>query len=137
MRGRGSRPRRYTLFTLQSYSEANESTQSVAQAYTKVLSLFKSSLTSTRPTGPSSENQTAMTQDILLLLLPYLSPSDSGSLFELILQPAILSHSDNGVQKRGYKILAKLVESKGESVLGSGGVEGVLGRLDDLSNLLH
>ena len=71
-----------------------------------------------------------MTQDILLLLLPYLSPSDSQSLFELILQPAVLSHTDNGVQKRGYKILAKLVEGKGESVLGSGGVEGVLGRLD-------
>ncbi|KZV69917.1 NUC173-domain-containing protein [Peniophora sp. CONT] len=107
------------------------SDKSIAQAHAKVLSLFKTSLTTpTRSFGPNTENQTSMTQDILIILLPYLSTSDASSLFELILQPAVLAHSDNGVQKRGYKILAKLVEGKGEAVIGEGGVEGLLKKLD-------
>lgn len=54
---------------------------------------------------------TAMTQDILILLLPYLSQADATALFETCLTPEVLSGKDNGVQKRGYKILAKLMES--------------------------
>ena len=52
------------------------------------------------------------TQDILILLLPYLSSSDSASLFNVCLTANILEGKDGGVQKRGYKILTKLVEAK-------------------------
>ena len=37
---------------------------------------------------------------------------DSKSLFELTLTPEVLNGFDNGIQKRGYKILAKLVEAE-------------------------
>jgi ribosomal RNA-processing protein 12 len=51
-----------------------------------------------------------MTQDILLLLIPRLSAADATALLELTLAPDVLASADNGVQKRGYKVLARLVE---------------------------
>lgn len=52
-----------------------------------------------------------MTQDILILLLPYLSSDDAHALFLLCLSKEVLSSEEIGVQKRGYKILTKLTES--------------------------
>jgi ribosomal RNA-processing protein 12 len=71
-----------------------------------------------------------MTQDILVLVLPHLSNQDASGLFDVILSKEVLTNQDNGVQKRGYKILAKLVE------LGkmSSDVEPVIERLDELSD---
>ncbi len=71
-----------------------------------------------------------MTQDILILILPSLSNQDASGLFDIILSKEVLANHDNGVQKRGYKILAKLVEI-GKLVLD---VEPVLERLDELSD---
>lgn len=71
---------------------------------------------------------TAMTQDILILLLPYLSSADANALFHTCLSADILGGKDNGVQKRGYKILAKLVDSGKVDV----DAESVLGQLDKL-----
>ena len=51
-----------------------------------------------------------MTQDILIILLPYLSSDDAHALFLLCLSKEV-SSEEIGVQKRGYKILAKLAES--------------------------
>jgi ribosomal RNA-processing protein 12 len=50
-------------------------------------------------------------QDILILLLPNLPQTNCETLFEISLSADVLTCKDNGVQKRGYKILAKLVES--------------------------
>ena len=55
---------------------------------------------------------TTTTQDILILLLPYLSPSASTALFDLCLTNDVLGGKENGVQKRGYKILTKLIECR-------------------------
>lgn len=54
---------------------------------------------------------TVMTQDLLLLVLPYLSAEDATALFNMYLESDVLESRDNGVQKRGYKILARLIES--------------------------
>ena len=54
---------------------------------------------------------TVVTQDLLLLVLPYLSPEDATALLNMYLGSDVLESKDNGVQKRGYKILARLVES--------------------------
>ena len=54
---------------------------------------------------------TAMTQDIAILLLPYISSADARVLYQLCLSSKVLTNKDNGVQKRGYKTLAKLVET--------------------------
>jgi hypothetical protein len=68
-------------------------------------------------------------QDILLLLLKGLGPVNSISLFDLCLSPEVLSGKDNGVQKRGYKILTKLVVSGQVPV----DAEAILRKLDDLT----
>lgn len=57
-----------------------------------------------------------------------MSAEDSQALFELCLTPEVLSGKDNGIQKRGYKILSKVVES-GKVAPKS---EDVLKRLDEL-----
>jgi ribosomal RNA-processing protein 12 len=78
-------------------------------------------------TGPDdSGSVTATTQDILILLLPYLSSTDATALFQMCLSSDILGGKDNGIQKRGYKILAKLVDSRKITV----DAETVLGQLD-------
>ena len=51
-----------------------------------------------------------MTLDILVLLLPYLSTQDASGLFDAIFSEEVLVNPDNAVQKRAYKILARLVE---------------------------
>lgn len=71
---------------------------------------------------------TAMTQDILILLQPYLSSADANALFETCLSSEILGSKDNGVQKRGYKILSKLLEGGKVTI----DAEEVLGQLDEL-----
>ena len=68
-------------------------------------------------------------QDILILLLQRLGPINSISLFDLCLSPEVLSGRDNGVQKRGYKILAKLVVNSKVPI----DAETTLRKLDDLT----
>lgn len=64
------------------------------------------------------------------MLLPFLSPADSAALFEMGISPQILAAKDNGVQKRGYKILAKLMESGKVPI----DAEKVLGQLDEVAD---
>lgn len=71
-----------------------------------------------------------MTQDILVLLLPHLSTQDTSQLFDTILSKEVLVNPDNGIQKRGYKILARLVEGGKLSL----DTETLLKRLDELSD---
>ncbi|KAG5221476.1 NUC173-domain-containing protein [Salix suchowensis] len=73
-----------------------------------------------------------MTEDILVLLLPYLSSVDSAALFEFCLSPDVIGARDNGIQKRGYKILARLTD-RGKFPVNA---EDVLQRLDAVSNKL-
>lgn len=80
------------------------------------MTLFKEKLSQSqvphRQSGPNSPaNVIAVTQDLIVLILSHLSPVDAQSLFALCLTSEILENKDNGVQKRGYKTLAKLVES--------------------------
>lgn len=67
-------------------------------------------------------------QDILTLLLPYLPETNCKTLFDITLVADVLTCKDNGVQKRGYKILFKLAESGKVTV----DAEDVLKKLDQL-----
>src|ERR1700722_10596610 len=101
------------------------------KAHLKVVDIFKQNLTKshTAPTNNVPDDTgsvTTLMQDILMLLLPYLSSTDATALFQICLSPEVLGSKDNGVQKRGYKILAKLVDSKKVFVE----AEPVLGHLD-------
>ncbi|KAF8628897.1 hypothetical protein AX15_003680 [Amanita polypyramis BW_CC] len=102
----------------------------LTRAYQKVVNLFKTNLANPSSQGSvKSGSMASMTQDILILLLPYLSSDDDNALFQLCLSEEVLLSKDNGVQKRGYKILAKLVESGKVHV---NGVETLFKRLDEL-----
>lgn len=103
----------------------------IHNAYTNVVQLFKTNLAAAQkgPTTGSTDNMAATFQDILLLLLTGLGPINSVSLFDLCLSPEVLSGKDNGVQKRGYKILTKLVVNGQIPV----DAETILRKLDDLT----
>ncbi|KAI0644687.1 NUC173-domain-containing protein [Trametes meyenii] len=89
----------------------------VTQAYHKLVTLFKQNIAKAQSaSGSSNKNQPSdsmivVTQDLLLLVLPNLSSEDATALFHLYLTGEVLESRDNGVQKRGYKTLARLVES--------------------------
>ncbi|PPR02396.1 hypothetical protein CVT26_011364 [Gymnopilus dilepis] len=108
--------------------------QEIHGACTKVVQLFKTNLPTAQkvPINPNADvgNMTTTSQDILILLLPYLSKADLESLFELTLSPEVLNCKDNGVQKRGYKILSRVVETGKVTV----DAEPVLRKLDDLTD---
>ncbi|KAG5339406.1 hypothetical protein C0989_004389 [Termitomyces sp. Mn162] len=108
--------------------------QEITKAYLKVVELFKNNLTSAAKApsqhgGQDSGSVTAMTQDIMILLLPYLSPADAMALFNLSSSTEVLTGKDNGVQKRGYKIMTKLLESGKVTV----DAETVIRQMDELS----
>ncbi|KAJ3537295.1 hypothetical protein NMY22_g5649 [Coprinellus aureogranulatus] len=110
--------------------------QEINKAYGKVVQLFKTNIAkveqeTNRPNTTAQSESASLTstaQDILILLLPFLSAADSQALFDLCMTPEVLSGKDNGIQKRGYKTLAKVVE--GGKVTPKS--EDVLKRLDEL-----
>ncbi|THU95393.1 ribosomal RNA-processing protein 12 [Dendrothele bispora CBS 962.96] len=107
----------------------------INKAYGKVVSLLKNDLakTSQMKSGVSSDESVTVTAlDLLLLLLPYLSTTDLNALFQTCLSSTLLAIKDNAVQKRGYKVLARIVESKKTTV----DVETVFRELDTLSDSL-
>lgn len=117
-------------FTTNIYSDVNHFKE-IHNAYTNVVQLFKTNLAAAQkgPTTGSTDNMAATFQDILILLLKCLDSTNSISLFDLCLNPEVLSGKDNGVQKRGYKILTKLVVSGKVPI----DAETVLQKLDDLT----
>jgi ribosomal RNA-processing protein 12 len=78
-------------------------------------------------------NMATTALDILILLLPNLPGPDLKMLFDLSLAPDVLTCKDNGVQKRGYKILTKVIESGKVDV----DVESTLTKLDELVDGLN
>ncbi|KAF5370856.1 hypothetical protein D9758_001883 [Tetrapyrgos nigripes] len=109
----------------------------INKAYAKVVGLLKSDLAKVSPssakTGTSGDDSITVTAlDLLLLLLPYLSSADMTALFQKCLSPTLLSVKDNAIQKRGYKVLAKIVLSGKIPV----DPEHVFHELDNLSDSL-
>ncbi|KZV94990.1 hypothetical protein EXIGLDRAFT_611092 [Exidia glandulosa HHB12029] len=90
--------------------------QEITKAYKRVHDLLKKNLAAnkTKPAPGKPSDGVAIlqaTEDLLLLLLPHLSPADSNNLFEMCIAPEMLGHWDGGVQKRCYRLLARLVET--------------------------
>ena len=79
----------------------------------KVVDLFKNNLkTEVTPVAGGPKSNVVMTmQDILVLLVPFIPISETKSLFQLCLTQDVLSNKDHAIQKRGYKMLHKLIES--------------------------
>ncbi|TFK68676.1 NUC173-domain-containing protein [Pluteus cervinus] len=90
--------------------------EGVAKAFAKVLALLKTQLGTQQNTGShrgsedDTPSATATTLDILHLLLPQLSVANATELFQVCLLNEVLGSSDGGMQKRGYKILTRLLQ---------------------------
>ncbi|KAH9931181.1 ribosomal RNA-processing protein 12 [Epithele typhae] len=82
--------------------------KAVTQAYQKLVALFKQNLakaqTSASGKGPASDSMVVVTQDLLLLVIPYLSSEDATALFDMCLSSEVLESKET--------ILARLVESE-------------------------
>lgn len=85
----------------------------ISKAYSKVVELFRQNFQrlSAAPDVQQNANVTTMTQDLLILLLPWLEAQETMSLVQICMINEVLCCKDNGVQKRGYKILAKVLNS--------------------------
>lgn len=97
-----------------------------------MFGLFSQNLKKSRDARGSTDTSgtISMTLDILILLLPYLSTQDTSELFDAIFSEEVLINPDNAVQKRAYKILARLVEGGKLSI----DVEQLFKRLDEVSD---
>lgn len=85
-----------------------------------------------------------MSQDLLQILLPYLGDEDAQTLFALSSTGGVLESRSAGVQKRGYKILTKLVDSGKIQVTPEnfirqleGGVDGVTAAAKKVCTQVH
>lgn len=73
------------------------------------LGKMSTSTSSAANEGDEQRSVVATMQDILGLLVPYISKKDAQTVFDLCLLPDVIKNKDNGVQKRAYKLLSKLV----------------------------
>ncbi|KAG8213920.1 armadillo-type protein [Butyriboletus roseoflavus] len=85
----------------------------ISKAYRKVVELFRQNLQrlTAAPDVQQNANMTTMTQDLLILLLPCLEAQEMTFLLQICMTNEVLCCKDNGIQKRGYKILAKVLSS--------------------------
>lgn len=64
----------------------------------------------TQNTKQAPSPTTYTTLDLLILLIPHLSPSDGTRLFTLAFADNVVASADGTVQKKAYRILGRLVE---------------------------
>ncbi|CAL1707164.1 unnamed protein product [Somion occarium] len=104
----------------------------INKAYHKLVNLLNQNVVKAQATSATKESEsvTGMTLDLLILMSPYFSSSDATNLFNLCLASDILESRDNAVQKRGYKVLSKVVESGKVNV----DAEDILQRLDKVTD---
>lgn len=113
--------------------------QDIAKAYHKLIVLLKQNLSAKATASQAASGSkdpssvVAMTLDLLALLLPYLPSSEASALFESCLSKELLESKDNAVQKRAYKILAKLMEAGQVSIDAQSVLQQLDGFLDGLS----
>ena len=110
--------------------------QHLSKAFAKVTQLLKQNMAT--PTFKAEMNTggdgvVTMTQDLLQILLPFLGDNDSRILFELSCVEGVLENKDTGVQKRGYKILSKLVDGGKIQVTPGNFIEQLEGKADGVS----
>ena len=104
--------------------------------YRKVVTLFQQNLgfpskNLSKTAASDVPNVTLMAQDLLVLLLPCLSTADCKALWDLCASNAVVGNADAGIQKRGYRIMSKLVQSR--RMDGRLDIEAVLSQLEEVA----
>ncbi|CAO1624819.1 unnamed protein product [Parajaminaea phylloscopi] len=99
----------------------------VTSTFEKIRGMLDSSLQELVPqrdreVGPHAVPPVAHSMlDLLITIVPFLATGDAVVLFELASSDKLLKNDDAGVQKKTYRILARLMDGrKGEAVLLSG-----------------
>lgn len=86
--------------------------QEIVAMFRKVVSLFEQNLANPRPIpkGGEASNMTLMAQDLLVLLLSELPQTQCQELWNICVSSSVIGNPDGGIQKRGYRLLSKLVQ---------------------------
>ncbi|KAJ1300373.1 hypothetical protein OPQ81_005192 [Rhizoctonia solani] len=92
--------------------------------------------------GTNATPLTHTTLDLLVLLVPHLSSTDGTKLFTIVFADHVISNADGTVQKKAYRILARLVERGIVDGLQEGGgknakVESVLSRCVEITSSVN
>lgn len=117
--------------------------EEVSKTFTKIVTMLDQSLPTLVPArdrevGPGSVPPIPHTMlDLLILLVAYLDPTQEGSkLFEMICDDKLLACRDAGLQKKTYRLLARLMAGKqGKQILQVS--EGKAERLQELLQKLQ
>lgn len=107
-------------------------TAGVHATYERVVGLLRQSLAAPtpapRPGAPEANSPRYVPPvphtmlDLLIVLVPYVSAEDAGGMLELCLGDALLTAKDGGLQKKTYRVLARLLSgTQAGAVLRRGG----------------
>jgi ribosomal RNA-processing protein 12 len=87
-------------------------------------------------TGPGQASPTSHTMlDLLILLVPFLPKESAQALFAHATGETLIGSDDPAVQKKSYRVLARLIETK-KVLVGGEGIEPFVKRLVDGSEVV-
>lgn len=115
--------------------------EEIGKTYQKIVNTLEQSLPtlqgSNKENGPKAIPPIPHTMmDLLILMVPFLTQAEADALFSLGTSDALFAHRDAAIQKKSYRVLARLMEgSKGAKVLGVGKNES--GKLPELLEKLQ
>lgn len=93
------------------------SAEQITNAYGNVLGLFKNNLPTPNEHKATADHTTlVLSLDIIIQLLPHLSPTQLTEVLNLALLPAVLGCKDNAVVKRAYRLSGKIVETRAQEL---------------------
>ncbi|WFC94561.1 pre-rRNA processing protein [Malassezia brasiliensis] len=101
--------------------------ESVTQTYTKVAQMLEQSLATYTPTahtgGPEPNSPRYVPPlphtmlDLLVALVPFVQGTNAASLYDVASSDALLAIEDGGIQKKVYRILARLLSGREATAL--------------------
>ncbi|KZO92603.1 NUC173-domain-containing protein [Calocera viscosa TUFC12733] len=85
----------------------------VASTYERVVNLLKDDMKKSAPIVPASGTSVSYTMlDLLILFVPHLPTKQANSLLWMIASPEFLANKDASIQKKAYRLLARLAQSQ-------------------------
>lgn len=112
----------------------------IGKTYQKIVNTLQQSLPnlqSNKENGPKAVPPIPHTMmDLLILMVPFLTQTEADALFSLGTSDTLFAHPDAAIQKKTYRVLARLMEgTRGAKVLGVG--ENESGKLPELLEKLQ
>ncbi|KZT59521.1 NUC173-domain-containing protein [Calocera cornea HHB12733] len=84
----------------------------VASTYERVVGLLKDDMKKSAPIAAASGTSVSYTMlDLLILFVPHLPTKQANSLLWMVASPEFLGNKDASIQKKAYRLLARLAQS--------------------------